>query len=32
MKLITLIANKLIKSVRVSNYNCSPAGFYKPSK
>ena len=32
MKLLPLIVNKVVKSVKKSNYNCSPAGFYKPQK
>lgn len=32
MKLLSIIANKVVASVKKSNYNCSPAGFYKPQK
>lgn len=32
MKLVNLIANKLIANVKKTNYNCSPLGFYKPKK
>ena len=32
MKLLKTIVNKMIVNVKKSDYNCSPAGFYKPQK
>ena len=32
MRIIKNIANRMVQKAKKSNYNCSPMGFYKPSK